>query len=291
VSRVRLVVAVVALLAATAPAADAKPKKAPVFAGVTSISGSTTGYARVTLTKQARLGNPAYFARRGAITITGGGRFAAFALVQESANGAVLVGGHSDFTRSDTAADGEFVGDPTARTAVDGVDYVLKPGTYRLYLVPDGKPATVTLRFDGLSGRTDLRPSTARTATVQDDLRLDPTVTPGLLSFGGEHVAKGAALRFGVAAVRLEAHTETSTSFCDYEGVPSGPNPYLPGCPSPTGESSWTHILISDEFVGQGTLVSYGMSYYEPGTYGSGLAMVTGSAITAADAKQVWLNL
>ncbi len=64
--------------------------------GTVTISGTQTGYVPVTVTTDMKLPDPFINTNRGAVTVTGGGDSAGFALIQDGLKGPILLGGRSE---------------------------------------------------------------------------------------------------------------------------------------------------------------------------------------------------
>lgn len=190
--------------------------------GTVTLTGRTSGYLDVRLPVAATLANGASGA-----SISGGGRWAGFYLTDTRRNGVRLLGGRAEGSRL-----GPYM--MPLGGVTNAASFRLPAGSYRLYLLTDGAPATVTLRLGGLSGRTSVTPS----RRVPFDLYTPAAIamSPG----GGNVVVAGAAgaLRGpGVAFDFLRtvnSHFQASnTEFCFYtRRPPSTPLAYAPGCPA-----------------------------------------------------------
>ncbi len=289
---VAVAAALAGLLTAAVPA-TAGPSSTPTLGGRVTLSGSTTGYLSVIVPKAAVLSRTGPD-RRDAVRITGGGKMSGFALVATGSRDFALIGGRSDFTRDYTDENGVFVMRLGNDAVLDKNGFIVVPaGAYRLYLITDGKPTSVALGFDGLSGHRKLTPKTKKTLLTQGGQpRLTPEDTGVLFSEGYGAALDGPTLHFAITAVETDVHTETSKSWCFYFRKPAGPNPYLPGCPSTNGGAFWLHRLHSDERTDGFTFISYsGVRLTAPGDYGSGVGVVTGSTVTDADYAHFWLTL
>jgi hypothetical protein len=287
--------AAVGFAAPTAAAGPAPRVAAPVpLAGTVVLSGSTSGYVPVALTTEMRLQHPFVRANRGSVKMTGGGRMSGFALVDDGLDGNMLIGGRSQFTNKYTDEAGPFMLDvgPGRKSGPDGA-LVLQPGNYKLYLLTDGKPTTLTLRFKGRGGRTELRPTVATAQVVQGG---PASINPGTgLYTAGFDAATGPSVHLSLAAFQTTVHTESVWSKCLFVGKPAGPNPYLPGCPStrlPPHTGFGLFQPVSDENLGAGHYVfSYYALFYEAGHYGSGGSLTTASVLKESDYSHFFLDL
>lgn len=272
----------------------------PVLGGAVTLTGNRAGYVRVRLPKQA------YFDRadvgaKDSLVITGGGDMAAFALMRETGRGAdlkgpVVVGGHTRRSADVTKRRGEF-----ALTLLragpddDKGGAVLPAGTYRLYLVPDGKATTVRLKLRGLSGSSRLTPKVASPVLVQGGTpRIAREDSNGVLySEGYETDLTEQSLHFKVSVARNQAHAGTSSWDCLFDHKPEGPDPYLPGCPTAgNGNSLAFHAVYADQSVGPGEIISYGgVVTSKGGPVGSGMSLLSAAAVDDIDYQHFWLGL
>lgn len=295
--RLRLLPAmlVAAVVATVAPPLAAASSSVPELAGTVTLSGNQTGYVPVVIPTEARLGDPFFIDRRGSITVEGGGRMAGFALVQDGLKGPVIFGGHSAATSEFSEEFGAFVFDLGSMDRPRGLDFVLPAGGYRLYLLTDGAPTTVTLRFAGLEGSSELTPTTpTQTAVIGGPMRQH---APGVYTKGADTAMTGPFVHLEIAALRTSVHTESVGSFCSHEGKPAGPDPYLPGCAS-VGEESVvdfgnSHVVaFSDEQVGDSVKIAWGGAFATgPFHLGSGFNIATASEVTSADYSHFFLGL
>lgn len=155
---VSLLVAAWLVVGATAPAPARTAPALPTLAGVTTLSGTHSGYVRVKVPVRSKL-NLHYDLTRSsgpneAIAISGNGRFIGFALVPEDSGrfpSDARVAGTFNRCRSRGCPPSEPLQYTKGSSDVPA-------GIYRLYLVADGAPVTVTFRLDGPSGSTKLTP-------------------------------------------------------------------------------------------------------------------------------------
>lgn len=300
-----------ALLALTGPqaaAAPPAPAKAPALTGTVTLSGSESGFVRVIVPKETSLGDPFVDKHRNAITVTGGGVAAGFALIEESLTRTTIVGGHSaGFAEAYVPRAGEAVInlDLEAKRTADSALIVPK-GSYRLYLVTGGKPTTVTLRFGGLSGASRLKPTQRTVSSSQGGPLTASAPGPvGVVHSGGyETRLTTPFVQFWFNRVDAAAHTETVNRICLFKGKPTGPMPYGPACATPDGlgvnvgfSATTVH---SDEVVGDEQYFSYGvtrLSTADPAkpvsdVFGGGASVTSpASLITRTDYGQFWFEL
>jgi hypothetical protein len=241
-----VLVTVVLAPAVVVPASAAT--RLPVVAGVTELRGSTAGMVRVRVDRPAVLRDPLEPAFRNDLVATGGGRFAGFALVADTPGltGLTIVGGRLP------AASG--AGNVTlalngAEPNADG--WAVPAGTYRLYLLADGQPAVVRLRFHGLAGSIRLTPTSRRTLVVREPAPVaDAAPARVVYTAGGDNPVPGQALYFHADYMRYEvAHVATQYMGCFYRGKPEGPAPYAPGCPWPLSDRD-TPVFVLNEAPG-----------------------------------------
>jgi hypothetical protein len=285
---------------------------AAVLTGTVTITGTETGFVPVTVPKDMSLGDPFITRYRAAVTVTGGGPAAGFALVEDDLQGAVLVGGRSEAYEPYVERHGipvsGLLGTPRPDAKPYDGTYAIPAGSYRLYLVTGGKPTTVTLRFIGASGVSRLTP-TNRSDSVVQGRPLDvlvPGPVGGVYSGGGAATMTTPVLQFGLNTLDTDVHTETVQRYCFYIGTkPTGPQAYGPGCVAPGENDSvafapgGTTFLISDEGVGQASYYGFSASLTtsrgseEPveADLATGTSFTSGGLVTGGDYSQFWLSL
>lgn len=279
--------------AAPAPAAAAAAKPA-ALTGTVTLSGSSAGYAPLTVLKRLVLPDPFITTQRSAISVTGGGRMSGFALVKDGlGNG--IIGGRSAYTNEYTDKAAVFVlgiGPEADYEAGDNGGFVVEPGSYRLYLITDGKPTTVRLAFRGGTGGTLALKPTVKTKEVVQVSGASPGTGPGVHTAGFDTPA-GPSVHFSVAAFKTDAHAESVLSKCFFLRKPSGSNPYLPGCPSTAGDSGLQTVQpVSDENPNEST---YYFTYFalipRAGHYASGVNYSSVSLLTESHYAHYFLDL
>jgi hypothetical protein len=233
-----LVLVLPALLAAGAPVAAAPA--APALARTTTIRGTRTAYVDVRLPRAATVRTP--FGPSPDIAVSGAGRFVGVALVGTEARTrqTTLFGG-----RLPDAAGTRFLLPIAPYPAVGGGSFevfktygdtaTLPAGKYRLYLLTDGRPVTVTLRLAGLAGTAALaprRPAPYQLAFPAARPAGGNGLTTNVYSAGATFDPPSAALLFHALWVDTSAHVAGQYFLCHREG-PGGIEPldHGPGCP------------------------------------------------------------
>jgi hypothetical protein len=259
--RTRLAGGVAALLLGATLPANASPVPLPVLRGTVTLTGATS-YVR-----EFVLRSPARFSYEHRTVRAAGGRYAGYVLrkVGEGITptaasirpGFCTTRGCARPAWSGTYVMDLFTGSPLAQGA-NPDHVVLSPGRYRVYLVADGKPVTVTLRFPG-TGRAAYTSGTRTTApiAVPEPSSWDPATpagNPGSLYSAGATHRTTAPLVFHyltswkyVYGPPKAAHAQ---GICTYDGAPapatlgtyqypcSGPLGFMAYGQSPTGRKT-----------------------------------------------------
>lgn len=273
----------------------------PQLAGTVTLSGSTTGYVPVVVPKEAVLPGGLGPEAAAASQVTGGGAFAGFALVQDGLDGTTVLAGHSKATADAARRDGAFRAQYFAATSTDTP---VPAGRYRLYLVTDGEPAKVTLKFRGLTGTTSLTPTTRTRAVFNTGplAPVGPAPAGGVYSTGHAVTMTTPFLHFFINELDTQAHTETVSRTCFYPGRPTGPMPYGPACASaeyPPRFGDGFVFPTSDENVNGAAYHTWGGNFLrvQDGAdqvtqdFGAGISVTTASVVKSTDYTQVWLEL
>lgn len=219
------------------PGAAAAPTEARVtLAGTTRMTGSRTTSAPVRIPRTLRL-EPSQF--KQSLRISGAGRAIGFVLVQEGrpATARTMISAmRLSFCGRPGCSDPEPLLTAAARTAEDKGRLVIPAGHYRMYLIADGRPATVAVRLPGLSGSAWLRPTRPATPGVQT-----PVVAQSFQQGENQHLQSGGVefdLRatHGLGLFAIQADTRYwlggGAGVCVYDGPPpAAPLAYAPGCP------------------------------------------------------------
>lgn len=286
------------------PAATAQPESLPVLEGTVVLEGSRSGYVAVEVQRTLTLSDPFVQTARDAVVITGGGLAAGFALVDESLTGTILVGGTSEAWRPFLDDFGVPLRDLDPASTFNGLEYQIEPGTYRLYLITEGGPAQVTLRFDRSRAGPRLQPTVPVEAVVQGaPLAGTSPLQPGGVYSGGDAVISSAPLlQFSWNRFDTEVHTESLLRYCYFTGRPAGPAPYGPACAS-VDESNQVlvgagiPILISDESIGTDVHLGYSGALFtdssgeQAAEAGAGISLSAAGLVTMTDYSQMWIPL
>lgn len=242
--------------------------------GITRISGDHSGYTVVSVPKRAEVDirvhsrNP-----RGpnpGVRVTGGGAFAGFMLTTAPPSDAnvraIVVGGrfHSCTPEWCDLQPMNYM-EPSADFGRGPRTHVLRPGTYRLYLVTEGEEASVTLRLRGLGGRVDMQPQVAAGADMK------PLETSLSIEQGQSVAAAGNEYRLGASGVVLMNLVMEAQ---DFRGVELGACLYSVVTAPPPKAAYGPHCNAVMEL---GLAGGYSMSVPPPGsgTYGNMSARIT----------------
>lgn len=240
--------------------AGAAARPVPSLTGTVTLTGSTTGYLAVRLAAPATLDNAAF--GRGGVTITGAGRYVGFFLRQEKPGGVRLLGGRAEGSRLGTYL-------MPLQGLADGPSLRLPAGSYRLYLLADGKPATVTLRLRGLAGSSTLRPAKRVPYTLASPAATVATPGGNVAFAGADATLDGPGIAFDFLRTVNSNFQASNTQLCFYDGKPPpAPLAYAPGCPRSAFSPVFTVVAPG---IGRTEGASYGGSGDLPaGTYAQG---------------------
>lgn len=266
--RLALALATIAAAIVAVPAANA----APAAYGTTTFSSANGGVTPFVLPRAStfHIGNGM---RMPEVAISGSGRIAGIVLAAEGATierGPVVYAFRFNWCWSRGCATPRDTKLPVTTFAStlhanevrrdDGVTVAtLPPGKYRAYVVADGAPVTVTVRFSGARGRGRLAPARPLRATYTT---ADSTVPDhGALPAAAYSAGATAPVRspLGVLVSMNEARLRTNVTHaegtCIYEnsGPPNGT--FVPGCPG--GYASPLFVLngFLNFHVGSATMV------------------------------------
>lgn len=203
------------------PCAGAEKSVEPVqLCGTNTIRGSVPASVVVEVPEDATIGTP--FGSSPDFDVEGEGRFAGFVLAPLDASAPTIIGGRFP------AENGvEFVLPGTPYSALGGGNWdFLKwypddtgvlAGRYRLYLLADGSPVTVTLRLGELDGAVEITP--ALPAEYHFELpepRLlgGAGVTKNIYGAGRSGSITGTGLLFHALWLDIEANAAGQYEFC-----------------------------------------------------------------------------
>ena len=302
---VRLAVALatlgIAVAVTPASAHFALPRSA---AGTTIVQADHSGTVDMTLRDDVRIAVAA--TNNPDVGISGAGRVLAMLLYRLDGNGdAVLAlrlpaaAGNRTFsfvTSTDPASRPKCTGYPTDMLAVysdcpAGPPIVrLHEGVYRLAVLTDGSPVTVTLRLHGLRGERVFHPTTSQPSAEGDLTSLaNPT---GSLARGMGRVSPTAlGLMFTVAVGKWAAKPDWFGSYgCQYAaGDPLG-DQMLPDCPGGSGAGGSIldplHQWPSGALTQASMTWSYGVG---AGHYTVGQGMESDTGVTLLSGVTAWV--
>lgn len=288
-TRLALAAAVVACAAVSLPAqaAGGGATKAVAATGVVKLVGDGTGYARVRLTTPAVLVDPS--AQPGSVKATGSSPFVGFALVSDARpRRHVLVGGRLPFRNISKSTQSTTVAIPLAGFPF-GSEYRIPAGAYRLYLLTDGKPASVTLRFKGLPGSSTIKAAAPVPFAMQR-----PTVrltTPGMNHYqaGGHTALRSDGLAFTAGLTKTAAFLSRREEVCLYERQTTAAD-FGPNCGTDGYGGAFVTTDLSSAASG-GALLSYGgVPYTTPGVKGLGFNAQVAGQVTSIEQMTFMLN-
>ncbi len=303
--------ATVTLLVTPVPGQAAPP---PALAGTTVITGSSPARMLVSVPRAARF----WFDPARSVTIEGAGRLVGVRLVE--------VYRPRDESDQATPEEAEFLRRPpqlgsTVAVTAPAASYrkecrpdELKPGeqqcvehrspqarlrrgTYWLYLLTDGAPVQVTLRFTNLPGRTMLSPTRPNAFTFTP---MHTSVDAGQVWSSGTAIRNAAVPMLGYAAIWWEQdesyYARTGACWYDSDGVEQlGDYRWLPYCPAAGSIVSMGHLhtpIHPAWWIGEAGRHG-GMTtgtFLPPGTYGIGL-WVEARQIRNIGGFGAWLEL
>lgn len=208
----------------TAVPASGEPRHGATIAPlgrITKIQADESAWMRVRLGRDV----PLFPSMPATVKFEGNGRALAILLVREKADGTLdwsqnLSGHHLGQCAQEACAPKTLQrGWLAARGA--GRRPTLRAGTYRLYVVTDGAPITVTLGLGLLEGRTTLRPTQPATTRVKTlTPRLHETTTGMVYSAGDVSPFRGGGLSLVGLWVKGVEDEHAVLGDCIYEDEP-----------------------------------------------------------------------
>jgi len=291
-----LPLALMVWMATIAPFADAGPAdrssaKSEVLRGVTQVRGTRPAAMPVRLPQRATVSTT--IESSADIKVSGRGRFVGFALVPEDPEVPVLLGGRLPDSAGSHRVLMPVLGQATGTFIPSYPDVMVLPeGDYRLFLLPDSGPATVTLKLHGLPGKTVLRP----TEPVHYEL-LEPEVfsPPGApyYSAGAESELRSTGLVFQALWIQADAHLDGVLHFCKNgpeHPVASEAPPqvaYGPGCAGAGGGVTEDRRA---EVEPHRKLYFQAWAPLEPAVHGQGFYFAAASMIKSVGHLALWLS-
>lgn len=273
--------------------------------GTTTLIGSQPGVTNVYLPEDAEifLEEPELainlFGPNKDVNIEGDGAYVGFLLVSEGylsgADGIKIFGGSlpDEFMSWDQWSFYERMDGVVG--LVPGPTYTISAGNYRLYLLADETPLTVTLKLSRAKGNVEVNPTRA----VSFDARwLTPRVSvqtvKNVYSAGdtvvlGQNNTAARAIWFNVVA-----NTDTEYGSCGYPGEPTLPEiGYLPGCSGNVLQGS-LHGFTSTpdtEMTSWGRLITNSGLAAPPGKFSQGWWYESPSLVDSVYMVAYWLSL
>lgn len=283
---------------------DSSEETTGQMAGLTVLSGSTSGYTEVLVPTGARLLFRLQTDETGVDfvpaleDVSGEGRLVGFALEGAEAAtrpvSAVALRLPEVIDALRSVAVGTISNPSGDSTFCNTEPCVLPAGRYRLYLIADGSPVTVHIRLEGLDGVTHLEPAT----TVQSSQQLNDESGPDLRSvaglwYGGVSdvlAARGRVVGLswaeGSRSIASAASWQRCLYFGDQDEVTTA-TAYAPGCPG----ADFLAVVAPTVVTGRASSVSIDTLKGAPaGRYGvGGNATYGGARIERAGAAGLWL--
>lgn len=260
----------------------------------TVITSSASGKVPVRLDQPATFNVPFFSDRPSSVKVTGGGRFAGFALVADGTdpNRVAIVGGRvanglpADHSLGDSSTLALSLTDALDFTAAS---YEIPAGDYHLYVIADGSPVTVSLSLGGLTGSTSLTPTVPVAADVAEpEARYLPQ---GVQTAGAPGRLDGEGLLFTVAASLHNPSLQQDFTNCTYVGEEKTASAtYAPGCPDANVR---IRTVLGNANPDERTLAHHvGGAYYgRAETFGQGYSLVNVGTNEHVAFNALWLTL
>ena len=254
-----------------ATAATTCPATTTTLCATTTVTGSTTGAVVAALAKPAKLS-------ADGVSVTGGGRVIGIGLTPYpvAPDGPIIL----SVQPGSAYGNGRYFTNPGFSTDSDG-NTVLPAGRYRVYLIADGKAVTGTLRFHGLTGRSQLT-TTAIAGTAIREVPLRPdAVAPNTVEGAVDHTMA----RSGYAGMFTKAVTDdpslAGVGVCVWDGKAPAEAQTQPGCPG-------TRSLPAVAY--EGSSVSY-LARYDAGPRAMGGYVAAPQRIVSAREIAFWFEI
>jgi hypothetical protein len=247
---------------------------------VTKVSAATTSMVRINLTRPATLADDG-------ITVTGTGRVVGAALMEGQSgvgNGIVQAGTSPAYGADNLGGRLGFSADSSGTH--------LPAGVYRLYVLADGSPVTVTIRFGGLpSGTVTLTPSAISGYRVHDiPMRPSSEVGGNVLAGAVSAPMQRTGIMLRVVHLFPVEPTVGALNTCVWTGIAPPEASTRPGCPG--GAMDGVPLPITEAGAVWGNTSHTAMTWpAQPGAYGQGGYVTTNSTGATAKALGVWFPL
>jgi hypothetical protein len=282
-------------LTALAPAAAAD---LPSLAGETVISGSTTGFVRVSLPVDVVVDTLAADPSP-AFAIPRAGPISGLMLRAEAAPGQT-----APFILGLRASERDcFVGETLVTRACKDNERLwlggisddqgrahLPAGDYRLYLIASGPVARATLKLPELSGKTEFTPVWPVPAKAEALPTLTGLPASSYVELGdfGDLASNG--LNFVELTDRTDVHAVSLNEACTTLGRHDDEQlAFHPGCSETEGDGGAGNVVYSAPLPGRG-FASVAMLVPHPaGTYGLGGNVITGGVVHSIAGTGLWL--
>lgn len=284
----RLVTAVV--FAGLAVATSAASAQAAELGAVNTVTSRESAYVDVELPRSVAI-EPSALGGNKNFAVTGGGRFGGVMLKQlgvADASAAAVVVSRFDFDFFCPACAAKPVNfQPVGLINVDFVDgaFRLPAGRYRLYAFGAGEEVRATLSFPELSGERTFSPREPNPVEARPIPGRDPVPRDELYVYGDTFSPKTPSVILDAALVYFRARAASEIFVCGYEGAPTHPLAFYPGCPAEPGQRTtavnFGNFIVSPQPIATST---YGAKLYPPGTYGIGGSYTSAALVDAAGA-------
>lgn len=290
-------VAMVGLLAAGLVGMPAESATVANLAGLTVIHAAAPASMDVRLPRAATVATP--FEASPDLTVEGSGRLISFVLTGlDAGNRSVTIAGG---TIGNADQSHRFLmplplfpapgGGTFEIVKTFGDTTSIPAGLYRLYVVPDGSPARISLRLRGLTGRTVLAPTRRAAAEIVPagdeaaDLPMQGNIFTGAVN---RHLAaRGLALQVLVSQLDGEAAWQLLMCHDNPSARPPAAREDAPGCPS--GEK---HTFVDHRYpdtAPDSKLFVQGFAGLPPGDHGVGAVYTSEARAKALDYLTLWL--
>jgi hypothetical protein len=278
----------------------------PAAAGTTTVQAAHSGSLDLTLRDDARISiagenNPD-------VRISGPGRIVGAFLYRLDGNSDGLMalrlpaaaGGRtiSYVTSSDPSAKPKCTSFPSATVPLQQqcdsppTSGRLHQGVYRLVVLTDGAPVTVTLKLHGLRGERSLRPTSALPSGV-GSLNLLPNPTGGLARAAATMDTSRTGLMLTLAVGKWAAKPTYFGSYgCLYDGGDPVGEQMLPDCPGGSG-TAWSiidplHEMPSGAMTGASLSWAYGVG---AGSYTLGQGLESDNGVSIVTGLSAWVAM